>query len=63
MGNLRERGIVRSSGRITIPKDIREKLGIKEGTFYEMEVYGKDKILITVWVRQGRGKLVHQETS
>jgi len=41
----------KSGGRITIPKEIREKLGIEEGTSYEMEVYGEDKTLITVWTR------------
>lgn len=47
---MRERGIIRKQGRLTIPKRIREQLGIKNGTYYEMEVYGKkkDKLLITI---------------
>ena len=45
--NLRERGVVKSKYRIVLPKRIREELKIKVGDYYEMETYGKDKILIT----------------
>lgn len=45
---LRSRLMVSTQERITIPEEIREKLGIKEGTFLEMEIYGKDKILIRI---------------
>jgi len=45
---LRSRLIVSTQGRITIPEEIRKKLDIKKDTFLEMEVYGKNKILITV---------------
>lgn len=46
---LREKGVLRSDGRITIPDKMRKELDLKEGTFWMMEVYGKkkDKILIT----------------
>ena len=45
---LRSRLMVSTQERITIPEEIREKLGIKEGTFLEMEIYGKDTILIRI---------------
>ena len=38
---------VDEKGRITIPKEVREKLGVKEGTRVEIEVEG-GKIVITV---------------
>lgn len=47
MGKLKARGVLGSDGRITIKDSIRKGLGLKEGTFWQMEVYGKDKILIT----------------
>ena len=43
----RFRGLMGAQGRITIPDAIREELGIERGTFFEGEVYGEDKILIT----------------
>ena len=47
---LRERVEVIERGRITIPKKIREKLGIKEGTILEVYLF-KDKIILDVLVR------------
>lgn len=47
MSKLRDRGVLRSDGRITIPARWRKKLGLDDDAFYEIEVYGKDKILIT----------------
>jgi len=46
---LRHRGVIREDGRIVIPKDAREKLGIQreKETFYELEVF-PNKILITI---------------
>ena len=41
----RYRIMVRSKGRIVLPKKIRETLGIKEGTIIECYVYG-DKLII-----------------
>ena len=38
---------VDGKGRVTIPKEVREKLGMKEGTRVEIEVEG-EKIIITV---------------
>jgi len=38
---------VRTQGRIVIPDKLRKELGVEAGTFYEMETYGKDKLLIT----------------
>ncbi len=48
--SLRPRVIVKSDGRITIPGEIREKLGIKEDSVLELQVI-KDKILITVLIK------------
>lgn len=47
MTDLRDRGVLRSDGRITVPAKWRKKLGIEDDAFYEIEVYGEDKILIT----------------
>jgi len=49
-GPERFRGMFGTQGRIQIPKPIRGKLGIKQGTFYEASIYGKnqDKILIEI---------------
>lgn len=41
------RGKVISGFRISIPKEIRDQLCIKIEDFYEAEVYGTDKLLIT----------------
>lgn len=46
--DLKYRGVIRKDGRVVIPKEVRSRLGLSEETFYELEVYGKDKILITV---------------
>jgi len=35
-------------GRVLIPKWIRNDLGAKEGTIAEIEIWGDDKILITL---------------
>lgn len=45
----RFKGMVRQFGRIIIPKPIRDDLSIIDGTYYEGQVYGKnkDKILLT----------------
>jgi len=45
---LRFRITVRKHNRIIIPKDICEKLGIKEGTFLEGDIYGENKILLEI---------------
>ena len=37
-----------AKGRILIPSWIREELKIEEGNVGEIEVYGKDKILVTL---------------
>ena len=47
---LRERTLVISEGRITIPQKIRNKLGIKEGSVVEVYVV-KDKIIVEVLTR------------
>ncbi len=47
MSKKRDRGVMRSDGRITIPAKWRKELGLEEDAFYEIEVYGKDKILVT----------------
>lgn len=46
--DLKKRVILKSEGRLTIPKEIREKLELTEDSVLEMEIYGTDKILITV---------------
>jgi AbrB family looped-hinge helix DNA binding protein len=47
---LKERVVVKTDGRITIPLNMRKALGIEENSFLELEIY-KDKILITVLVK------------
>ena len=42
---LKRRGKIGSDRRITVPNEWADKF--PEGTFYEMETYGEDKILIT----------------
>jgi len=49
--SLKPRVIMKSDGRITIPEEIRKQLSLKEGTVMELEVYGQNKILITILVR------------
>jgi len=44
----RYKGVIPADGRITIPKDVREALKIEEDTYYFIEIYGKNKILITI---------------
>jgi len=51
MSTLRPRIIMKSDGRITIPEEIRKQLNLKEGTVLELEIYGENKILITVLVK------------
>lgn len=51
---LKKKGAMGTDRRITIPTEWSDKF--PEGTFYEMEIYGKnkDKILITFFkVRKG----------
>lgn len=48
--SLRSRVIVKSDGRITIPDELRKKLGIKKDSVLELQVI-KDKILITVLIK------------
>lgn len=45
---LRERTFIIAQGRITIPKGIREKLGLKEGSVVEVYLAGKNKIIVEV---------------
>ena len=40
------RGLIVSDYRITIPKTIREKLGLKIGMLFEIEIVDEDKLLI-----------------
>lgn len=35
-------------GRILIPKIAREMVGLEAGDFMEIEIYGKNKILLTI---------------
>jgi len=51
MEGLRPRVLMETSGRIVIPKEIREKLGLRKGSLLEFQLYGDDKILITVLAR------------
>jgi len=44
----RYKGIIPPDGRITIPVAVRKALNIQDNTFYFIELYGKDKILITI---------------
>ena len=41
----RYRIMVRSRGRIVLPKKVRERMGIKEGCLLECYIYG-DKLII-----------------
>jgi AbrB family looped-hinge helix DNA binding protein len=47
---LRERVKVYEDGRITIPKSIRKRLEISQGSYLQVETY-KGKILISVLVK------------
>lgn len=40
-----------AKGRITIDGKIRTKLGLKEGSIFQLEVYGENKILVTVLIK------------
>jgi len=42
----RKRRLIISDYRITIPKTIREKLGLKIGMLFEIEIVDEDKLLI-----------------
>lgn len=46
--DLKPRGKFDDKGRLWIPQWIRDELKIKGGTLAEIEVYGKDKILLTI---------------
>jgi len=46
--SLKERVFLKSDGRMTLPKTIREKLKLTYGCALEVEVYSDNKILITV---------------
>jgi AbrB family looped-hinge helix DNA binding protein len=45
MEELRERVEVLDQGRITIPKNIRDKLGIRPGSILEVYIKGKAIIM------------------
>jgi AbrB family looped-hinge helix DNA binding protein len=45
MEELKERVEVLDQGRITIPKNIREKLGIRAGSILEVYIKGKAIIM------------------
>jgi AbrB family looped-hinge helix DNA binding protein len=49
-GMLRDRVKVVDNGRITIPKAIRDKLGIKDGTILEVYTIGQ-KVILDVLVK------------
>jgi len=44
---LKPRAVLDDRGRIVIPKIVREALNLKKGDLAEIEVYGKDKIVLT----------------
>ena len=48
MRDLKPRMKFDAKGRVLIPGWIRKELKIKEGDLGEIEVYGKNKILITL---------------
>jgi bifunctional DNA-binding transcriptional regulator/antitoxin component of YhaV-PrlF toxin-antitoxin module len=50
---LKPRWKLDSKGRISLKEVVREQLGIGQGASGVMEVYGKDKILLTVYDRGG----------
>ena len=41
-----------SKGRIVVPKLVREAVKLKSGDIMEIEVYGDDKILLTILGKQ-----------
>ena len=47
-GNMSNRIIVGTRGRIILPKEIREKLNIREGTVLEVEAEEKKVVLKVV---------------
>ena len=47
---LRARVMVKKDGRIVIPKRMRERNGIQEGTLLQLETIKKGKILLEVLV-------------
>jgi len=51
MNDIRPRMKVDAKDRVTIPKEICEKQGVKKGSILEFEIYGKDKILMTVLLK------------
>jgi AbrB family looped-hinge helix DNA binding protein len=46
---------INQNGRITIPREIRRKLGILAGTELELVISGRDLILRKIPTRQSRG--------
>jgi len=46
--SLKERVFLKSDGRMTVPVKIRKSLELTSSSVLEMEIYGTDKILITV---------------
>lgn len=45
---MRARGKVGTQGRFSIPKKIRDKMGINEETFFEIQTAGSHKLIITL---------------
>ena len=45
---LKKRIFLKSDGRLTVPKEFRDTLGLEDGSVLEAEIYGNDKILLTV---------------
>ena len=56
---------VTRSYQVTIPKEIREKIGLKEGDYLEVEIDDEGRIIMTKSVRKRRtlkaGRLLRPE--